>query len=87
MITQLEQTLEPLPLKSHRSDPSNHRWGVILAGGDGKRLLPLTRKIAGDRRPKQFCAIVDGETLLDKTRRRVWRMVRPEQTLVVVTKT
>jgi mannose-1-phosphate guanylyltransferase len=86
VTAQLEPNLETLRLTLNRTDLSNHRWGVILAGGDGKRLLPLTRKIAGDHRPKQFCAIVDGETLLDKTRRRVWRMVRPEQTLVVVTK-
>ena len=30
-------------------------WSVILAGGDGKRLLPLTSRLAGDARPKQFC--------------------------------
>lgn len=68
-------------------DSCDHRWGVILAGGDGKRLLPLTRKIAGDDRPKQFCAILDGNTLLDQTRRRVERMIQPLQTLLVVTKT
>jgi len=87
VTAQLAPILKPLPLTSQRIDSSNHRWGVILAGGDGKRLLPLTRKITGDHRPKQFCAIVDGETLLDKTRRRVGRMIRPEQTLVAVTKT
>ena len=67
-------------------DPLDHRWGVILAGGDGKRLLPLTRRIAGDNRPKQFCAIMDGETLLAQTRRRVVRMIEPQHTLLVVTK-
>lgn len=87
MTAQLAPILKPLPLTSQRIDSSNHRWGVILAGGDGKRLLPLTRKIAGDHRPKQFCAIIDGETLLENTRRRVGRIIRPEQTLVVVTKT
>jgi mannose-1-phosphate guanylyltransferase len=63
------------------------RWGVILAGGDGKRLLPLTRKITGDDRPKQFCALTGGETLLDQTRRRVARMVPEHQTLLVLTRT
>ena len=64
---------------------SSHRWGVILAGGDGKRLLPLTRSITGDDRPKQFCALTGRETLLDQTRRRVSRMIpehQPEKSLI-----
>jgi mannose-1-phosphate guanylyltransferase len=68
-------------------DHGNRRWGVILAGGDGKRLLPLTQRIAGDNRPKQFCAIMDGQTLVARTRSRVGRMVQPGRTLLVVTKT
>ena len=70
-----------------RRDPLDPRWGVILAGGDGQRLLPLTRRITGDNRPKQFCAIMDGETLLARTRCRVGRIVEPRRTLLVVTKT
>src|SRR5215472_2610241 len=62
------------------------RWGVILAGGDGTRLLPLTRKISGDDRPKQFCALTGGETLLDQTRRRVSCVVPDQQTLLVLTR-
>jgi mannose-1-phosphate guanylyltransferase len=65
----------------------SNRWGVILAGGDGKRLLPLTRKISGDDRPKQFCALTGGETLLDQTRRRVGLMIPKEQTLLLLTRT
>jgi hypothetical protein len=32
---------------------------LILAGGDGRRLRTLTRHIAGDERPKQFCRVLD----------------------------
>src|SRR5689334_5866111 len=66
---------------------AKHRWGVILAGGDGKRLLPLTRKISGDDRPKQFCALTGGETLLDQTLRRVSPLIGDRQTLLLLTQT
>ena len=61
------------------------RWAIILAGGDGSRLLSLTRKIAGDDRPKQFCPIIGGNTLLDETRRRVALALSPEKTMFVLT--
>lgn len=63
------------------------RWAIILAGGDGKRLLPLTRKLAGDDRPKQFCSLNGRETLLEQTLRRVWRVVPERRTLLVLTRT
>ena len=61
-------------------------WALILAGGDGTRLRALTRQIAGDPRPKQFCPLLDGETLLDRTRRRVDLFTRPDRQVVVVTR-
>jgi mannose-1-phosphate guanylyltransferase len=67
-------------------DSPRRRWGIILAGGDGRRLLPLTRKITGEDRPKQFCALLGNETLLVRTRRRVSRSVWPGRTFFVLTK-
>lgn len=63
----------------------SERWAVILAGGDGTRLRSMTRAIAGDDRPKQFCTIVGGRTLLDQTRDRVALSVSTKRTLLVVT--
>jgi mannose-1-phosphate guanylyltransferase len=61
-------------------------WGLILAGGEGSRLRSLTRQIAGDPRPKQFCKILDGQTLLDRTRRRLDLVARFDRQVVVVTR-
>jgi mannose-1-phosphate guanylyltransferase len=67
------------------NDTQSNRWAVILAGGDGTRLRSLTRAISGDERPKQFCPIFGGETLLDQTVRRVSLSVPTDQTCFVLT--
>lgn len=56
----------------------SEKYAVILAGGDGSRLKSLTRAITGDERPKQFCPILNDETLLDVTRKRVELKFKPE---------
>jgi mannose-1-phosphate guanylyltransferase len=61
-----------------------NEWAVILAGGDGTRLKSLTRKIAGDERPKQFCSVLGKRTLLEETRSRVALEIAAERTLYVV---
>src|SRR5213594_3740124 len=59
---------------------------VVLAGGDGTRLRSLTRQLAGDDRPKQFCHLLGAETLLGATRRRARRLIAPERLFTVVTR-
>ncbi len=62
-------------------------WGaVILAGEDGKRLLPLTRRFPGDDPPKQLCNLRGNQTLLNQTLRRVERVINPDRTFSIVTK-
>jgi mannose-1-phosphate guanylyltransferase len=68
----------------HRHLTHKHRWGVILAGGEGARLRSLTRLVSGDDRPKQFCALLGGRTLLNQTRRRIERSISQRRTLFVL---
>lgn len=61
-------------------------WAVVLAGGDGTRLKTLSRFISGDDRPKQFCALFGGETLLRQTCVRIEPAIAAERTTFVVVK-
>ena len=46
----------------------------------------LTRFIAGDERPKQFCAVVGSEALFQQACRRASRSIAPEQIVVALTR-
>jgi mannose-1-phosphate guanylyltransferase len=59
----------------------SHRWGIVLAGGDGTRLRELTQRVWGDR-PKQYCPILSDRTLLEETQRRAELSIPREQILL-----
>ena len=61
-------------------------WAVVLAGGDGTRLRSLTQLISGEDRPKQFCHVYGGKTLLAQTRARLVHAIHPERTAFAVVK-
>ncbi|HXE62035.1 MAG TPA: sugar phosphate nucleotidyltransferase [Bryobacteraceae bacterium] len=88
-LRSLDASLRPASGTASRFSGSageRKRWAIVLAGGDGKRLLPMTRVVAGDDRPKQFCALLDADTLLERTRKRAERSVAPERTLYALTR-
>src|SRR5271168_2610303 len=58
-------------------------WAIVLAGGEGVRLLPLVRELCGDERPKQFAKIVGSKSLLRHTLDRVGLKIPPVQTVIV----
>ena len=78
-----QNTVREFPRVSGQAQKS--RFAVILAGGDGSRLKSLTRLIAGDERPKQFCPILGDSTLLDETRKRVAQAINPDSTFFSLT--
>ena len=67
------------------TETGKERWALLLAGGDGSRLRSLTRELAGDDRPKQFCRVMGGETLLEQTLRRAMLTVPRANVMAVVT--
>ena len=59
-------------------------WAVVLAGGEGRRMAPLTRSLYGHALPKQFAALDGERTLLQQTMDRIAPLVPPQRTVVVV---
>jgi mannose-1-phosphate guanylyltransferase len=59
-------------------------WGLVLAAGEGSRLVGLARHADGSAAPKQFCALVGERTLLATTLERAARLVARRRIVVVV---
>ena len=58
---------------------SRHVYAVIMAGGIGKKLWPLSRK----KIPKQFVDLFDDGTMVAKTVRRISALVREENIFII----
>jgi mannose-1-phosphate guanylyltransferase len=58
-------------------------WAVVLAGGSGVRLRPLTRVICSDDRPKQYVAMTGSRSLLQQTLDRAGLRIPANRTVVV----
>ena len=69
--------------------PTGHRggqWSIILAGGNGERMRPLTEQWLGYHKPKQFCAFVGKRSLLQHTWDRADQITPAMQKVTVVTR-
>ncbi|MDE3241365.1 MAG: NTP transferase domain-containing protein [Nitrospirota bacterium] len=60
-------------------------WGVVLAGGEGKRLRGFVRDYLGTDAPKQFCAFLGRRSMVEHTLRRVTWLVPWERLFLVAT--
>jgi mannose-1-phosphate guanylyltransferase len=65
---------------------TDHHWGIVLAGGDGRRLKSFIRLHWGSMRPKQYCTLIGGQSMLRHTLARAERLLSPERLLTVVSR-
>lgn len=63
---------------------NDHVWVIILAAGEGKRVMDLTRDRWGLPAPKQYSLIDGRTTLLDITLERARKIAPPERIVAVV---
>ncbi len=61
-----------------------HFWGIVLAGGEGKRLQEYLKTEHGLDRPKQFCAIIGRRSMLRHTIDRASTMIEASRLLTVI---
>jgi mannose-1-phosphate guanylyltransferase len=59
-------------------------WAVVLAGGEGSRLRPLTTTASGVAVPKQFCSLRGGPSLLEEALQRAAAIAPIERISTVV---
>ena len=63
---------------------NEHRWGLILSGGEGIRLQPFITKLYGMKRAKQYCSIVGNRSMLHHTLDRMKLLIPFRQILTIV---
>jgi mannose-1-phosphate guanylyltransferase len=60
------------------------RCGIVLAGGEGKRLRSFIQRVWGTTLPKQYVSFVGTRSMLEHTFHRAEKLVRPERLFTVI---
>lgn len=59
-------------------------WGIVLAAGNGTRVLSFLTQLCGGRGIKQFCAVTGRRSMLEHTLARVETVIPRERILIIV---
>jgi mannose-1-phosphate guanylyltransferase len=62
------------------------RYGVVLAGGEGRRLQRFVRRLRGDALPKQYVTFLGTRSMLEHTWDRAERLLPRERVLTIITR-
>ena len=73
-------------MKLYPQDYEGHLWGIVLAGGDGRRLQPFIQDRFGCNRPKQYCTFFGVDSMLRRTIHRAEMLIPAARLLTVVTR-
>ena len=65
---------------------NQNRCAIILAGGDGRRLSEVTRRITGYTTSKQFCPVIGSTSLVEQSCLRVSLAIDEDRILAVLTR-
>lgn len=70
--------------EAKRQGTPSSLWGIVLAGGDYKRVAPFIRKLRGDSLPKPFVNLIGKRSMLEHAFARAEKLIPPERLFVVV---
>ena len=73
-------------LESNDSSNSAVRCGIILSGGNGKRLRDFVFRRRADYLPKQYLNIIGKRSMLEHTFQRAEKLIPAQKLLVVIAK-
>jgi len=73
-------------LKSKDAARTADRWGIVLSGGNGRRLRDLVYQRRADYLPKQYLNFVGKRSMLEHTLHRAEELIPAQQLLVVIAK-
>ena len=71
-------------MNSSRCMDSPLRCGIVLAGGEGKRLRSFVHRVYGSDLPKQYVNLTGAGSMLENTFRRAEKLIRPEHLFTVI---
>jgi len=80
----------PIAVATHqngvgRSDEDGVVCGIVLAGGEGKRLQPFIKSLGKGTLPKQYVNFIGSRSMLEHTLQRAEKLIPSERGLTIIT--